>query len=75
MSKNKAKEIAGLMAEAKHEIENLRRRNEILSAKVEVMYSFMQVLHSSPAQRTNQGMCVDVAWKLGEEIKKLTETP
>lgn len=44
-------------------IKDLRRRNEILEAKVEVMNLFAVTLHSHPAYPT-QGMGEDAAWLL-----------
>lgn len=61
-----------LLQDAKQEIESLRRRNEILSAKVEVMDLFATVLHTTP-NYGNQAMSVDVAWELGKQIAKLDE--
>lgn len=59
-----------LLNEARHEILNLRRENEILRAKVEVMELFACVLHTQPA-RASQGMAPDVAWALQKEIDKI----
>ncbi len=59
-----------LLISAKSEIEQLRRQNEILNAKVEVMDLFACVLHTQPA-RHSIGQCEDVAWKLQQEIDKL----
>ena len=63
-------EITELLKDAQAEIIRLRRRNEILEAKVEVMDSFMCVLHTSPAQH-NQTASVDVAWQLGQAAERL----
>ncbi len=63
MDKN---QLSAVLGAARHEIIALRRRNEILSAKVEVMDLFACVLHTMPSQRT-QGMEVDVAWQLEKE--------
>lgn len=59
-----------LLLEASNEIESLRRRNEILQAKVDVMDFFACVLHTSPAQ-PDRLMAVDIAWKLREAAEKL----
>lgn len=56
-----------LLVEAKHEILNLRRENEILRAKVEVMELFACVLQTQPA-RNSQGGSPDVAWGLQKQI-------
>lgn len=60
-----------ILNEARHEITSLRRRNEILSAKVEVMDLFACVLHTQPASR-EQGMSIDIAWQLEQEAARLT---
>lgn len=59
-----------LLATAMHEIQDLRRRNEVLSAKVEVMDLFALVLNTSPA-RQSMGMGEDVAWSLQKKIDEL----
>lgn len=61
-----------LLVKAREEIIALRRRNEILSAKVEVMDLFACVLHTQAAHR-NDGMTIDIAWELGKEIDKIDE--
>ncbi len=61
-----------ILNEAKHEITSLRRQNEILRAKVEVMDLFACVLHTQPASR-EQGMSVDIAWQLEKEAARLEE--
>jgi hypothetical protein len=61
-----------LLTSAMHEILQLRRQNEILAAKVEVMDLFACVLNSEPARRS-QGMAVDVAWVLQKQIDELTK--
>lgn len=55
------------METAIHEIRSLRRTNEILSAKVEVFDSMMQVLHTNPAIR-GQGMSPDIAWQMEKHL-------
>lgn len=64
--------INHLLTEASHEIKSLRRRNEILSAKVEVFDSLMCLLNTSPAQRENLA-AVDIAWQLDEAVRFLRE--
>lgn len=59
-----------LLIEAENEIRSLRRQNEILTAKVEVMDLFACVLHTSPAER-NRGAAPDVAWKLMDKIAEI----
>ncbi len=59
-----------LLTHAMHEIRDLRRRNEILSAKVEMIDLFACVLHTSAATRS-QGAAPDVAWALERKIEEL----
>lgn len=59
-----------LLNDARHEILALRRDNEILRAKVEVMDLFALVLNTTPNYRS-QGMSEDVAWKLQKEIDSI----
>lgn len=68
------KEEQGMMETAIHEIRSLRRHNEILSAKVEVFESMMQVLHTSPATRS-QGMSPDIAWQMEKHLASQKEAP
>lgn len=63
------KEEKSMMETAIHEIRSLRRTNEVLSAKVEVFDSMMQVLHTSPATR-NQGMSPDIAWQMEKHLSE-----
>jgi hypothetical protein len=61
-----------LLEDARQEIDQLRRRNEVLQAKVDTMHLFEMVLHTKPAIHT-VGMAEDVAWKLQREIDRLDE--
>ena len=61
-----------LLAKARDEIRSLRRANEVLSAKVEVMDLFACVLHTTPATR-GHGEGEDVAWALQTKIDELAE--
>lgn len=61
-----------LLEEARQEILRLRRANEILSAKVEMIDLFACVLHTSPA-RHSVGESEDVAWKLQQKITELSK--
>lgn len=63
-------QLEELLLNAKHEIETLRRRNEILDAKVGVMELFACVLHTEPARRS-EGASPDVAWALQKEIDRI----
>ena len=63
-------ELTQLLKDAQQEIQQLRRRNEILGAKVEVMDSFMCVLHTKPAEHL-QVMSVDIARQLGQKVAEI----
>lgn len=65
-------ELIQTLREAQHEINSLRRRNEILAAKVEVMDSFMCVLHTSPAVHT-QCASPDVVYRMEKHITELED--
>lgn len=61
-----------LLLEAKHEIETLRRANQILQAKVDVVEVFSAALLGP---RPAQGFSPDVAWSLQKAADALpTET-
>jgi len=57
-----------LLLQAKHEIENLRRDNQILRAKVEVVEAFSAALLGP---RPPQGFSPDVAWALQKAADEL----
>jgi hypothetical protein len=59
--------LTQLLKDAQREIQQLRRRNEILGAKVEVMDSFMCVLHTKPAEH-RQAMSVE---QLGQKVAEI----
>lgn len=61
-----------LLTNAREEILQLRRQNEILSAKVEMVDLFACVLHTKPAEHS-QGMAEDVAWRLQQAIDCLED--
>ncbi len=61
-----------LLRNAEAEIQHLRRTNEVLAAKVEMVELFACVLHTSPA-RHSVGMAEDVAWALRKEIAQIEE--
>lgn len=67
-------QLQELLMNAKHEIEMLRRRNEILDAKVSVMELFACVLHTKPAMRSETAS-VDVAWQLQKKLDELEKEP
>jgi len=58
-------ELIATLREAQHEIQSLRRRNEILAAKVEVMDSFVQVMHTRPAEHAP-----DIVFEIEKHIEK-----
>ena len=62
-----------LLQEARAEILHLRRRNEVLAAKVEMIDLFACVLHTRPAVPV-EGMGEDIAWKLQVKIDEIGET-
>ncbi len=57
-----------LLIEAKQEIQSLRRRNEILSARVDTMDLFERILYSSPAQPNASCMGEDLVWKIQQKL-------
>lgn len=65
-------EIKELLTQAKHQIISLRRRNEILEAKVEVMNLFGTVLHTQPAY-VQQGAEVDIVWRIDRLFETLKD--
>ena len=65
-------ELERALRMARDEITRLRRENEILHAKVEVMDLFACVLHTTPA-RNSQGMAEDAAWLLGKQIDAIED--
>lgn len=65
-------ELIQAITEAQHEINALRRRNEVLAAKVEVFDSMMQMLNTAPATR-QQPMSTDVLYLLQKQRDRLEE--
>ena len=59
-----------LLLRAAAEIRDLRRHNEVLSAKVEMIDLFACVLHTNPATRST-GAAPDVAWEMEREAARL----
>lgn len=51
------------------EIRSLRRHNEILSAKVEMIDLFAQVLNTRAAERSHGGS-PDIAWEIEKAISQ-----
>lgn len=66
-------ELKALLNGAMFEIHDLRRRNEILSAKVEMIDLFACVLHTRPAEH-NQGAAPDVARSLARAIAEIDKS-
>jgi hypothetical protein len=60
-----------LLNDARHEILNLRRRNEILEAQMGVVGVFAAALE---LKRDHPGQSVDVAWLLQRKIDELSTT-
>ena len=63
-------DMRDLLEEAREEIVHLRRRNEILSAKVEMIDLFACILYTRPWIPA-EGQGEDVAWKLEQKIREL----
>lgn len=63
-----------LLIDAHEEIQSLRRQNEILTAKVEVMDLFGLALRTVPMHGM-RGMAPDVAWQLQKAIAELEAKP
>lgn len=61
-------ELLHLLREAEHEIKSLRKRNEILSARVDTLDIFAAALGM---RNQSQGMSVDVAWSLRRVIEEM----
>lgn len=61
--------IKQLLFEAKHEITSLRRVNEILQAKVEVMNLFAAVFHTQPPCRGDV-MSVDLMYEIDKALEQ-----
>ena len=59
-----------LLINAKQEILDLRRRNEILSAQMGVVEVFAAALG---LKRNENGMAPDVAWSLQKQIDELNK--
>lgn len=65
------KKCLGTLRECEHEIISLRRHNEILSAKVEVMDLFAQVLNTEPAKRRYASTTPDVLFNIVKRLEGL----
>jgi len=60
-----------LLNDAIHEIESLRRRNEILSAQMGVVEVFAAVMG---LRNGNQGASPDIVWALRQEVARAQAT-
>ena len=60
--------VKSVMKHAAHEIRDLRRRNEILAAKVDVIEIFAVAMHMRGGQG---GVEADVAWMLDNAVNSL----
>lgn len=66
------KGFGSLLQEARSEILELRRTNEVLGAKVEMIDLFATVLFTKAVEHS-RGYSEDVAWKLQRAIDGLEE--
>lgn len=67
-------DLKQILTDAKHEIEQLRRQNELLRAKQEMIDLFACVLYTKPAERL-QAMQPDVIYQLERLIAAEEQTP
>lgn len=65
--------LKSLLQDAEVEIQGLRRRAEILQAKVDTMDLMACMLFTAPHQPV-QGMSPDVAWQLRKKIDEIEAT-
>jgi hypothetical protein len=65
-------ELQILLRSAANEIRDLRRRNELLNAKVEMIDLFACVLQTQAASRS-VGASPDVAWALDKKVDELQQ--
>lgn len=63
-------DIKNVLLQAQGEILALRRRNEVLQAKVDTMDLFALVLRTQPAYQSI-GMGEDVAWLIEKEVAEI----
>jgi hypothetical protein len=64
--------VTVLLEEARHEIVSLRRANQVLGAKMEVVELFGRIFEAQ-APRRGYGESIDVAWKIEQELKRRAE--
>lgn len=65
-------EIKNIMADARVEIMALRRRNDILSAKVDTMELLASINRPMRAESTS-AMSVDVVWQLDNAVTAINQ--
>jgi hypothetical protein len=70
--KQRRLKLKHILNNAKHEIVTLRRENEILRAKVEMIELFALVLHTKPAHHS-QGMGEDIVWKISKHLEEMAK--
>lgn len=70
MTKEQIMEMLRIMREAAVEIRQLRRKNEVLNAKVETFEGCMVLLHASPPNYSVP-CSPDVAYALDMQINKM----
>jgi hypothetical protein len=72
-------EIKEMLDRALMEINELRRRNEILSVKVETFEQCVSMVHAEPPRRMGGAVHPDIAWEiqkhLSEAAKAAAEQP
>lgn len=66
-------QLRHILIDAKEEIRTLRRSNEILSAQMDMVNLFAQVLNTKPAERV-QCMSTDVCFEIEKALRD-SETP
>lgn len=62
-------ELRHLLLSAKDEIKSLRRQNELLGAKMEMVELFACVLHTAPAKYCPP-QSIDVAWEIEQALQE-----
>ena len=61
--------LKDLLIDASNEIKQLRRTNEVLAAKVEMIDLFACVLHTKPATH-EIGMAPDIVWAIDKYTRE-----
>jgi hypothetical protein len=73
-SKMDNREIVDALRQASHEIQYLRRQNEVLGAKVETMELLGRFLHAQVRERS-EGATVDIVWTMERLIQRIEDEP